>query len=205
MSPYMPLLCVATAPGRATTAFASTAYPVQIRWVESDLKILETHPLTPGQRYTPSQSLTSSVVASTLPPASPPPHENGVIDSLTFGLAFLPIALALLFVFGGFIYLARSRSRRESKTEHVVVDAIPGFKPGVLRWWFLVLLLGATLSLLWLTEVACRSIPSSSQPTVSVTSGPPQSAMSVTKTHVEIQVRAEITTTKLTTATYTTE
>jgi len=146
--------CVSLTTNGTETQVATLETAIQIRWAESDLPILATHPLTPGLKFT---SAASDSVAETGRPAASPRRYHGVPKpqmrlQIGIGLSFLPLLLSIAFAFvGAFAFRGRAT---ESKLH-------PSFTPLVLRWHVLTLLLGLTLTLIPLLDMAVRGLPRS--------------------------------------------
>lgn len=142
--------------------------PIQIRWGSTDLSTLETHPLTPGmvptertetmQLGTPSTAPTKT--ESTLDDDTSILPELESADSMAVGLAFIPVAVALLVV-GGLLFLRRGRGHRYSSVPAASgpISIHRSYKPWILTWPPLVVLIAVAITSIVLLELSCHFLP----------------------------------------------
>ncbi|QDS75756.1 hypothetical protein FKW77_008595 [Venturia effusa] len=102
-------------PYKISTAFCwngpSSAYGLQVRWQSSDLSVLETHPLSPGVKYTSSttSSLTSSTTPASLEKTSEAAVDSGLGTGAKAGIGLGAVFGVLALLAGGFLLWRRSR------------------------------------------------------------------------------------------------
>jgi len=133
--------------------------PIQIRWVSSDLSLLETHPLTPGM--IPTERLLHPKYPANYTGILPPLEKE---YKTAIGVAFVPLALALL---AAFVLLWWRRKKRQYvgvPTTHGGMPAQKHFKPKILSWPPLLVLIGVSLTAIVLLEVSCHQLPRSEGP-----------------------------------------
>lgn len=125
---------------------------IQIRWASSDLSVLETHPLTSG--------LILNTQMPKLEVIAPLTSEY----RLSVGLAFIPLVLTIISAICGFGLLFKKRRSEKSRGTQSSLSTKTHFKPSMLSWPCMILLLGLTMSVLALIEISCHALPTTSGP-----------------------------------------
>jgi hypothetical protein len=168
-------------PKKNATALAALITAVQIRWAESDLPFLETHPLSSAmaapRSFVPTTTMTAiptpamkrqvasldasqtpaftatvpTITAHGIPPLS-------VQNQLVLGLAFIPLLVALLLV-AGYLALSIRRSSRGRSDDDKADQPTREFRPRILSFPSLVLLSGISLTAIPLLELGRLSLP----------------------------------------------
>lgn len=121
--------------------------PIEIRWAESDLAILETHPLT---------GLWLSHPTATINPIPPP---RGLYKA-GLGVAFGPLVFvcSLAATFGALILCFKGYPKRKQNVKTRQPNR-PDFKPKIFSWVTFLLLFGFLLSTIILLELSCHILP----------------------------------------------
>lgn len=138
-----------------TMEVLAVRYAIQIRWASSDLSGFETHPLTPGTIPTERLSGAGSNYTGLFLPLQPK-------YAVAIGLSLLPILLAgALITFGLGVRKWKEDELIEKQQQPPPVRT---FKPRVLRYPTLTLIIGIGITLTVLLELSYRVLPTADNP-----------------------------------------